>query len=243
VANGGPASGSPASGSPASGSPASGSPASVNPASGSVVHGFDISPTLVDAARSRVNALADAPTFTVADLTTAEPPLLYDRLVSRFGVMFFDDERAAFGNLSRWLRPEGRFAFAVWASVAENPWLLSARDVVCSFAPMVPSAPTAPGPMRYANPSHFLTLLTEAGFVNLEVTEWRGLLPIGGGLEPSQAAHFALSALSSFSEVLTAAGDDAFARAHATLTSHYENHVRDGVVQLGATVHIVTGER
>jgi hypothetical protein len=115
--------------------------------------------------------------------------------------------------------------------------------VVTSVAPMVSTPPSAPGPMRYADPAPLLELLWKAGFVNLEVARWTGLLPMGGGLPAAEAAHFALAALSSFSEILEKAGGDAFARAHATLAEHYANHERDGIVKLGASVHIVTGGR
>src|ERR1700728_1917991 len=67
---------------------------------GSVVHGYDLSPALIEAARSRKRSAEDAVAFEVADMTTATPPEQpYDRLVSRFGIMFFDDPPAAFRNL------------------------------------------------------------------------------------------------------------------------------------------------
>jgi SAM-dependent methyltransferase len=59
--------------------------------------------------------------------TATEEP--YDQLVSRFGIMFFDDPLAAFANLTRWLAPGGRFAFTVWCHPAENPWMTSVRQV------------------------------------------------------------------------------------------------------------------
>ena len=81
-----------------------------------VVHGFDISPALIELARARKRSDERAIAFEIADMTTATAPEEpYDRLASRFGIMFFDDPPAAFANLVRWLAPGGRFAFAVWA--------------------------------------------------------------------------------------------------------------------------------
>src|SRR5215470_7278700 len=98
---------------------------------GSVVYGFDISPTLIDTARARIRPDDRDFAFAVADVATAPAPELpYDRLVSRFGVMFYDDPPAAFSNLVRWLAPGGRFAFAVWGPQAENPWMSNLHDVV-----------------------------------------------------------------------------------------------------------------
>ena len=96
---------------------------------GSVIHGFDISPALIDVARRRSGPAHPAIAFETADMATAAPPREpYDRLVSRFGIMFFDDPPAAFANLARWLAPGGRFAFAAWGPTADNPWMTSVRD-------------------------------------------------------------------------------------------------------------------
>jgi SAM-dependent methyltransferase len=74
-------------------------------AAGAAVVGIDISPGMADAARRRVAAATvvvdDAQE---ADLLAAAPGAPFDRVVSRFGVMFFADPAAAFANIRR-LRP------------------------------------------------------------------------------------------------------------------------------------------
>jgi SAM-dependent methyltransferase len=45
----------------------------------------------------------------------------FDVVLSSFGVMFFDDPAAAFGNLRKALRGGGRLAFVCWRTRAENP--------------------------------------------------------------------------------------------------------------------------
>lgn len=210
----------------------------------SVVHGYDISPSLVDAANARVPDEHRARlTFSVADMQHATAPRAYDRLLSRFGVMFFADPGAAFANLTRWLAPHGRFAFAVWGPPAQNAWISMARDVVASLVE-VPTPPRdAPGPFRYADAAAFVELLSRSGFADVAVDTWSGHLPVGGGLAPDDAARFALSSFSTFADLLTAAGDGLHARAHRALADRYGDHVRDGVVQLPARVHLVTGRR
>jgi SAM-dependent methyltransferase len=210
---------------------------------GSVVHGFDISPGLITLARARVRPDDDSIAFEVADMATAAPTSPYDRLVSRFGVMFFNDERAAFSNLTRWLAPGGRFAFAVWGPPLENPWMASARDAVAKLIEVPQPSPELPGPYRYAKAERLLELLDHAGFSSLEVAPWRGGLAIGGGLPAAEAATFALAALSSLAELLTEAGEDVRAEAHRDLTAHFTAHERGGGVRLDAYVHLVTGAR
>ena len=46
---------------------------------------------------------------------------VFDVVLSSFGVMFFDDPAAAFGNLRKALRRGGRLAFVCWRTRAENP--------------------------------------------------------------------------------------------------------------------------
>ncbi len=45
----------------------------------------------------------------------------FDVVLSRFGVMFFDDPAAAFANLRKALRCGGRLAFLCWRTREENP--------------------------------------------------------------------------------------------------------------------------
>lgn len=206
---------------------------------GSVVHGFDISSGLIEAARARAGA--SGVLFDVADIATAAPASPYDRLVSRFGIMFFTDAPAAFANLTRWLTPTGRFAFAVWASPADNTWMTTVREVVERFIAVPANDPEAPGPFRYADPNKLVVLLERAGFDEIVVGDWRGAVPVGGGLVPAEAASFAFAAFSSFGELLTVAGPDVLSRARESLTEVLAQHQRDGAVWMDARIHIVTG--
>ena len=211
---------------------------------GSVVHGFDLSPALIELARSCKRSDERAIGFEIADMATATAPEKpYDRLVSRFGTMFFDDPLAAFANLVRWLAPGGRFAFAVWGRPAENPWMTSVRQVVAEIIPLPTLDPEAPGPFRYAEADKLLILLDRAGYGQLDVGDWRGVLPIGGGLPAAEAANFALASFSSFGELLAEAGNEVLNAARKSLTARLSRHQRDGAVWMDAYVHIFTGAR
>jgi SAM-dependent methyltransferase len=209
---------------------------------GSVVDGFDISPALVALARNRAPSGESSVAFELADMATAAPQSpAYDRLVSRFGIMFFDDPRAAFANLPRWLTPGGRFAFAVWGAPGENEWMASVREAVGQAIRLPPSDPEAPGPFRYADAAKLLALLDGAGFRDLAATGWRGTFAIGGGLPVHEAVEFALASFSSFADLLANAGEDAIVRARQQLTRRFSEREHDGVVRMAARVHIVTG--
>lgn len=133
------------------------------------VIGLDVSAVILEVARARLagvaNArleLADALTWTLAG-PTASP--LADLLISRFGVMFFGDPVAAFANLRRALKPGGRFAFAAWAALVDNPWItvpLAAAQAVVPPAP--PADPDEPGQFAFGNPARVFRILHDAGF-------------------------------------------------------------------------------
>ncbi len=210
---------------------------------GSVVHGLDISPDLIEAARARTPAEAGDIAFHVADMeTAAPPPVPYDRLTSRFGIMFFQNPTTAFANVAQWLAPGGRFAFAAWAPPKDNPWMACMREAVAKVVEVPKSDPDAPGAFRYASADGLVCLLETAGFGNVQVIDWRGDVPVGGSLPPEDAAAFSLAAFS-IGEALHGADDDARREAHRLLAAHFAGHYRDGAVRMGARVHLVTGTR
>jgi hypothetical protein len=127
--------------------------------------------------------------------------------------------------------------------MADNPWMTSVRDAAAEVVDVPTPDPEAPGAFRYADSDKLLTLLAGAGFGDLEVLDWRGALPVGGGLPPAEAATFALASFASFGELLAKAGGQALDQARQSLTSRFGAHQRDGVVQIDARVHIFTGAR
>ncbi len=209
---------------------------------GTVAHGRDLSPALIEVARRRPGADVASVAFDVADMgTAAPPPVPYDRLTSRLGVMFFSDPPSAFANLRRWLVPGGHFACAVWGPVEDNIWLAATRAAVADAVALPPIDPAAPGPFRYGDAEPLVSLLGHAGFIDVRVTDWRQLLPIGDRLRAPDAARFALASFSSFAELLSDGGPDAQARALQSLTARFTPYERNGAVLMPARVHIVTG--
>ncbi|MGE3518410.1 MAG: class I SAM-dependent methyltransferase, partial [Vicinamibacterales bacterium] len=209
---------------------------------GSVARGLDLSPALIEVARRRHGGRGSSLTFDVADMGTTPPPEPpYDRLISRLGIMFFNDPPAAFANLRRWLAPGGRFAFAVWGPVGENAWITATRAAVAEAIDLAPIDPFAPGPFRYGDVAPLVSLLVRAGFVDVTATDWQQAIPIGDGLTAPGAAQFALASFSSFAELLATAGGDAPIRAHRALAARFAPYEQQGTVRMPASVHIITG--
>ena len=208
---------------------------------GTVLDGYDVALPMIEAARARTRDIG----FHQADVATAEVRgAPYDRLVSRFGVMFFENPRAAFANLYGWLAPGGRFAFAVWGPTEDNPWMTNVRDAVSEVVELPTSDfDDVPGPFRYAQKDVLVRLLEGAGFCDVEVSSWRGLLLLGGGLAAREAAEFALSAFGSFAERLDEAGEGARRKALDDLSERLVRAEVSGRVAMNARVLIHSGRR
>lgn len=210
--------------------------------SNSVIHGFDISNALVESANVRAQKLGRRARFETANLqTAATPKQQYDYLVSRFGVMFFDKPSVAFSNIHQWLKPQGQFAFAVWGVPKQNPWMYSFRDVIGQFVYLPKTERSAPGPFRYSDPEILVEELTSAGFNNIKQQEWRGKLPLGGGLDASNSANFGLNAFS-VAEPLNNVGGTVLEDAKKALIETLKAFERDGKVMMDAYVHIISGQ-
>lgn len=132
------------------------------------VLGVDISDALIEAARAR--GLGNA-TFEVADATThAFEPASFDLAFSRFGVMFFGNPVAAFGNIRHALKPSGRLVFLCWRTAAENPWsAVPMRAAQRFLPPMQRPGPEDPGQYSFGDRSRVERILTEAGFKGLSI--------------------------------------------------------------------------
>src|SRR3954470_23783743 len=106
-------------------------------ASGGVTTGIDISGPMIEGARRRA-AREGVPNvaFEVCDAQAEPIPTRPDLLVSRFGVMFFDDPVVAFTNLRGAIAPGGRMAFVCWQPLFVNEWMTVPALAVAEHVPL-----------------------------------------------------------------------------------------------------------
>jgi len=107
-------------------------------------------------------------------------PASFDAAFSRFGVMFFVDPAAAFINIRRSLRPNGRLAFVCWRALEENALDNLPLKAASGHLPPQPALdPDAPGPFAFANPDRMRSTLERAGFGEIDITPHDE--PVGSG--------------------------------------------------------------
>lgn len=134
--------------------------------------GVDISGPLVTlaTARARAEGLTNAG-FLVADAQThAFEEARFDAVISRFGVMFFDDPVAAFANIRGAVRPDGRLVFVAWRSPADNAFLTAATRAAAPFLPPSPPPdPDAPGQFAFADGGRIGSILEASGWSSVAI--------------------------------------------------------------------------
>ncbi len=126
--------------------------------------GVDISEPMIEAARKRDPGID----FLCADAQRhAFEPASFDWVISRFGVMFFDDPVAAFANL----RGAGRaLRCIVWRSAEENPFQTTAERAAKPLLPDLPERdPDEPGQFAFGDADKVRRILGEAGWDGVEL--------------------------------------------------------------------------
>jgi SAM-dependent methyltransferase len=190
---------------------------------------------------------ATAPTGRLAPITTVvadaqvDPlPGPFDLAVSRFGVMFFDDQAAAWRNIHAAMRPGGRLAFVCWQSADRNPWSRVPTEAALAVAPPPPdetvAASSAPGPYALADATQTERWLLSAGWREVSVRPIDTEVELGADLDGA-VAH--LRRQSGIVAAIERAGEvpvmDAVARALAPYAV-----AAGGPVRLDAAAWLVT---
>lgn len=171
--------------------------------------GVDVSEPLLSLARARANQTGSAARFVRADASTYETEQPYDVLVSRFGVMFFEDPIKAFSNLRDQMYPEGRMTFICWQALQRNAWAyapLQAALPLLKEAPPQPD-PHAPGPFAFADKDRIAEILANAGWVDVGIEPFTPPITLPGD-DVASSAGFMLQ-LGPLSRLIAAQGLEA----------------------------------
>ena len=205
---------------------------------GGMAVGADISQAMIAKARARAaeSGIGNVH-FRVGDVQTADlGPARFDLAISRYGVMFFDDHRAAFANVRAAMRPGGRLAFVCWADRTRNEHWTSSYAALAPHLGLVPPAPGPNGPFALADPVYVQAMLAGAGWRDIEIAELDE--PLCVGRDADDAIAFELSDPETAAE-LAAADPAAAARAVADLRAAFAARERSDGVWLATAAWLV----
>lgn len=97
----------------------------------------------------------------------------FDATVSQFGLMFFEDRRAALQEMARVLKPGGHLAVAVWDSLENTPAYAEVTALLQRlFGTQVANALAAP--FVLGDPQVLRSLFTQAGMPDAKITRQQG---------------------------------------------------------------------
>ncbi len=133
--------------------------------------GIDISDAMIAAARSRAKREGTPANFICANAQAHTfEPASFDIIISRFGVMFFDDSIRAFANLRHAAAENAELRFVAWRSAAENPFMTTAERAAAPLLPNLPARHTeAPGQFAFANGGRVHNILKESGWADIDI--------------------------------------------------------------------------
>lgn len=198
--------------------------------------GIDISNPMIDAARSRAERERSTARFICADSQTyAFEPAGFDMMISRFGVMFFDDAVRAFANLKRAATDDAELRFIVWRSPAENPFMTTAERAA---APLLPNLPPrrldAPGQFAFADSRRVHAILEESGWTAIDIRP----IEVACMLPEKDLVRY-LTRLGPVGMVLHDADDATRARVIETVRAAFDPFVRGDEVRFTAACWMV----
>lgn len=205
------------------------------------VTAIDVSGPMIDRARERADA-ADLVNVTFILGDAADYPFAggsFDKLISRLGVMFFDDPADAFARLGPALDTGGRVALGVWRGPRENPWAMEPVAAARPFLDMPPRpGPEDPGPFSFADPDRVRRVLADSGWRNIDLAPLDFHIPLGHTMEDALAFVMEMGPLSAPLGKVT--GGNRTRAIDAITKVLEENTGDDGIVRLSGACWIVT---
>ena len=132
--------------------------------------GIDISEPMVAAARSRAEREGVRARFVQADAQRHPfEPGRFSAIVSRFGLMFFDDFVQAFANLHAAVRSESALRFVAWRTPDENRFMTTAESAAAPLLAIPPREPGARGQFAFADRQRIDAILTQGGWADIDI--------------------------------------------------------------------------
>lgn len=206
------------------------------------VVGVDISPQLVAAARERAANLANV-SFELGNAAEWSPKGDFrpEQLVSRHGVMFFDDPTAAFAHLAGIAAPDAGLLFSCFRGPAENEIFTGIGKLLPP--PETPPDPNAPGPMAFADPERVRTILSDAGWTSIAFEPFDFAMVAGVGEDAVGDAMDYFQVIGPAAAALADMQPEERDEVLAEVRAYLETKEFDGIVALGAAAWIVTARR
>ena len=141
------------------------------------VVGADISKILLDLARSKYPNTKNLE-FRLCDVQNYEfRENSFNKVISRFGVMFFENPIEAFKNIYDSLQEGGSLNFVCWTNVMENEFFTDPTNIIIRHLNKdFPEITRSPGPLAFSEEKYINEILSNSGFKNIKVEKVYSLI-------------------------------------------------------------------
>lgn len=204
------------------------------------VIGVDVSADLIATAQARAGDRSTV-RFELGDAAQWQPDLAPDLLVSRHGVMFFDNPVTAFTHLRGLSAPRASLLFSCFRAPSENPWAAEVGAILpVPPAPPPPAPHYAPGPFAFADTDFLRAILSRAGWSSIAFEAFDFAYVAGQGDDPVSDAEAFFSRIGPFAAALRECPEDQQADLRRRLRSVLDRHVSGNLVVFPAAAWIVS---
>jgi ubiquinone/menaquinone biosynthesis C-methylase UbiE len=147
------------------------------------VTGCDLSPAMLDIARSKITVGASAPIeyFECPADSLPVPDDSFDLVTCQQGLQFFPDRPAALAEMRRALRPSGQLGIAVWCAIEDCPPFAALATALGRVLGVETADAYEGGPWGFSDSDSLARLVNDSGFTNVKVRRYELPLVFEGG--------------------------------------------------------------
>ena len=136
------------------------------------VLGADISKILLDVAKRDYSNIENLE-FKYCDIQNHNfEKNFFNKVISRFGVMFFENPIVAFKNIYNSIQDNGSLHFVCWTNVLENEFFTAAANIIIKHLNReFPKVTRTPGPFAFSETKYVKQILNASGFKDIKVNK------------------------------------------------------------------------
>lgn len=199
--------------------------------------GVDVSEVMISDAQVSAQALRIPAKFVCADAQTYAFSDSFDMIVSRFGIMFFDEPILAFQNLRRACLDDAQLRLIAFRSANENPFMTTAERAAAPLLPSVPARADGPGQFAFADTERVRAILEQSGWTDLEFEPVNFECSI-----PTEKLQTFFTRLGPLSRILHKASDELREIITTEVRNAFEPYVRSDRVQFRAACWMISAQ-
>ena len=203
---------------------------------GSVV-GLDVSPAMLDIARSTPlpEGAVDVEWVQANATDIPLPDDDVDAIVCQQGLQFFPDRDRGVSEMQRVLRPEGRLAISVWRSLAHNNVPNALNDAMLTRL----GVPAGAAPFTLGDKDDLRRMLADAGFTDISIEEETAPATFESSkLYVDVIVEGGAAVIPALSEMTPEERAEARAGLHADLADQLSDYESGGVFRFPMSTHI-----